>query len=357
MRYTLLIFCFLAGACQENPSSSSPTVPETEKIEPVLITEAVPSDSDDPAIWVHPKDPSRSLILGNDKVERGGIYAFDLQGKLLANHKLTPVARPNNIDLEYGFVWKDSTTAIAVFTERLTSSIRVVTVPQLEYIDGGGIQVFVGEKQGEYRAPMGISIYKAPEKDQLYAIVSRKTGPTDSTYLWQYALHNLGDSVVAGKVVRKFGAFSGQGEIEAIAVDDEMGFVYYSDEGHGIRKYWAHPDSSSRELACFGKGNAFREDREGIAIWKTGPETGYLIVSDQQAHRFNLFPRKGGGEDGHEHPLLGRWNLSTIETDGCAVVTDSLSPRFPNGVFVAMSEGGVFHYYDPGQLIRPELMD
>ena len=36
---------------------------------------------DDPAVWVHPTDPSRSLLMGNDK---GGAFdTYDLDGTLV----------------------------------------------------------------------------------------------------------------------------------------------------------------------------------------------------------------------------------------------------------------------------------
>lgn len=43
-------------------------------------------------------------------------------------------------------------------------------------------------------------------------------------------------------LVRKFGTWSGKKEIESVAVDDELGFIYYSDEGVGVRKYAADPE-------------------------------------------------------------------------------------------------------------------
>src|SRR5688500_15183786 len=36
---------------------------------------------DDPAVWVHPTDKSRSLVLGNDK--GGGLETYDLDGSLV----------------------------------------------------------------------------------------------------------------------------------------------------------------------------------------------------------------------------------------------------------------------------------
>jgi len=54
--------------------------------------------------------------------------------------------------------------------------------------------------------------------------------------------------------VRRFGRFSRSGEIEAVVVDDRLGYVFYSDEGSAIRKYHADPDhaDAAAELAAFG---------------------------------------------------------------------------------------------------------
>ena len=60
----------------------------------------------------------------------------------------------------------------------------------------------------------------------------------------------------------------GEGEIEAIAVDDEAQIVYYSDEACCIRAYSTKVDQNEERYA-FGK-DKFTEDREGIAIYKNG---------------------------------------------------------------------------------------
>ena len=60
------------------------------------------NDPDDPAIWIHPADPSKSLMLGTDKMEStGGLYVFGLDGAL--RQSIAPLDRPNNVDVEYGF--------------------------------------------------------------------------------------------------------------------------------------------------------------------------------------------------------------------------------------------------------------
>jgi 3-phytase len=331
--FIVITMALLQSACTQQKVSEA----EETKIRPKVITAPVAFDTDDPAIWVHPNDPAKSLIVGTDKEEGGGLYLFNLKGEIVKSY--TPMGRPNNVDIAYGFVLNGDTLDIAVTTERLANAIRIFSLPDLIPIDNGGIPVFEGEA---FRAPMGISLYTDPSSGQISAIVGRKEGPAEG-YLWQYRLTEK-DGFATGEMVRTFGQYSGKKEIEAIAVDNEWGYVYYSDEMHGVRKYFAHPDSSGVELALFGT-EGFERDHEGISIYKLDDGTGYILVSDQQAQTFRVFPREGSTENPHDHPLITVLPLSTIESDGNDVYSGYLGSDFPHGIFVAMSDDKTFHFY------------
>lgn len=327
----------LQSACGTQPAVSK------DPVRPVVITEEVAGDSDDPAIWIHPTDPSKSLILGTDK--GGALYTFDLAGHILADLTKQGLSRPNNVDIEQGVTIDGKQLDVAIVTERDAGRVRLYRLPDVTEIDGGGIEVFAGD-QDEWRRPMGVALYRRPSDGALFAIVSRKTGPAQG-YLWQYRVTGDGSGGVRLAKVRQFGAFSGgDGEIEAIVADDESGYVYYSDEWGGVRKYAADPDAAdaAKELALLGT-TGFKEDREGISIYKTGPRTGYILVSDQQANLFRVFPREGTAKGPHDQPEIGVIPVSTVESDGSEVTSVPLGPAFPRGVFVAMSEGKVFHLY------------
>ena len=307
-----------------------------KKVQPTVITEQVNFDTDDPAIWINPQDASQSLIIGTDKETEGGLFVFDLNGKIV--NKVPGLKRPNNVDVEYGFNFQGKKIDIAVTTERQQNKIRIYEVPSMEEI--GAISVFEGETD---RDPMGISIYKNPQTEEIFAIVGRKFGPA-GTYLWQYKLSE-NNGKVTGEVVRKFGNFSGKKEIESIAVDDELGFIYYSEEGFGVRKYYADPAKGNQELVLFGQKD-FKEDVEGISIYDTGNGKGYILISNQQADTFNVYRREGDSGNANQHSRIAEIPVSTKESDGSEVVNVNLGPKFPNGVFVAMTNGKVFHYYD-----------
>ena len=314
-------------------------------IEPDVITEQTPHDTDDPAIWIHPEDASKSLIIGTDKEVGGGLYVYDLNGKIL--NQFIDMERPNNVDVAYGIILNGKKTDIAVTTERKAHKIRIFSLPDLKPIDNGGIEIFVGEKGEDERDGMGLALYTKQIDSlttEIYAIVGRKTGPSGS-YLWQYKLSDDGTGNVKGEVVRKFGSFSGKKEIEAIAVDNELGYVYYSDETVGVKKYYADPEKGNEELAFFAQKDA-KSDHEGIAIYKKDATTGYILVSNQQRNTFLVYPREGSNGNPDEYKLMAEIPVSTIECDGADVSSLNFGRKFPNGFLVAMSNGMVFHLYD-----------
>lgn len=316
---------------------SCSTKPDLFGTKPTIITEKVPHDSDDPAIWVNREDPEKSIVFGTDKDElNGGVYAFDLDGRIIPEKSITHIKYPNNVDIAYDFRINDSTlTDIMVFTEREQHQIRVFAVPSMTPLDNGGFKVFEDEASAEVRRPMGVAFYKDPETGKTYVIVSRKNGPLKN-YLYQYELKADNEKLKC-VLVRKFGNFSGTKEIEAIAVDHALGFVYYSDEGSGIRKYYADPSKGSEEISVFG-GKYFKDDIEGIALAAFNGEQGFLIVSNQQGNSFNIFSRI-------DNSFVKTINLGTLETDGCDVTTFPLGNKFPKGLFVSMNNQQNFYYH------------
>jgi 3-phytase len=313
------------------------------EIKPDFITQKTINDTDDPAIWVNPENPSESIIFGTDKETNGGVYAFDLEGKIIENKTIRNINRPNNVDLAYDFKINDSvSTAILAFAERERQQIRIYSVPEMKPLDNGGIKVFTDEAKHNLRQPMGISFYHSPSSKKMYVIVGRKEGPKQG-YLYQYELQSINNQIKA-ILVRKFGNFSAKKEIEAIAVDAENGFIYYSDEEFGVRKYYAEPSKGNQELAIIGQ-DKFLTDIEGIGIAKTSEKGGYIMISDQQRGLFNVFDRE-------TNKFIKAIDLTTVETDGCDVTTANLGVKFPRGIFVAMNDSKEFYVYDFNKILK-----
>lgn len=326
-------------------------------IQPVVRTDRVTDDPDDPAIWVHPSNASRSLILGTNKVKApaGAVVVFGLDGK--TRQTIAGIDRPNNVDVEYGLAVGGQRIDIAVATERLKSQLRVFRVSAEGIADitsEGNTRVFP-DRTGEQAAPMGVGLYRRPRDGAIFAIVSPKNGPPQN-YLAQYRLEDDGKGRVKATFVRHFGAFSGAAEIEAVAVDDALGHVYYADENSGIRKYHADPDApdASRELAHFGR-TGFQANHEGIGIYAREDGTGYIVCTDQlpASSEYRVYRREGN------HELVKVVRGGADSTDGLEVTSRALGPQFPAGMMVAMNSSGknflVYRWDDLAAAGEPKL--
>lgn len=323
-------------------ASINPSLAQVD-IKPVVETEAVEVDADDPAVWVNRADPAQSLILGTDK--GGALYVFGLDGKI--RQKISGLKKPNNVDVEYGLKLGDKKIDIAVLTEARAHRLRIYEISpsgHLAEISSRHTDVFDGESQ-----PQGIALYKRPSDGNIYAIVSKGTD-NGKGILGQYLLNGDDSGKVKLKEVRRFGSFSGEDVVEAVAVDDELGYVYYSDEAACMRKYYADPDhrSANKELGAFGE-DEYSADREGIGLYTLADGKGYIVCTDQLRNSLYLiYPREGLPGKPHDHGKA----IKTVrgggnDTDGIEVTSESLGPKFPEGILVVMnSKGRNFKVYD-----------
>ena len=303
------------------------------KVRPLVSTQSVPSDADDPAIWVHPTSPGKSLVLGTDKIDKtGGLYVFDLNGKIV--QKFTGMDRPNNVDVEPGFRLNGKLVDLAVVTERKQKRLRIFSIDR----ESGRLTDITGETRvfaestGAESEPMGITLYKRASDQSVFAVVAPKTGPTVG-YLGQYLLIANGGKVDL-QFVRRFGEFSGlnaegEGEIEALAVDDARGVIAYSDELFGIR--WARVDPFSVDSSGFSFGrDGYLGDREGLAFVSNG----FFLSTDQveNGSRVYVYPRSlhAGVKPIH------RVDTPSDSTDGLDATATPLGAKFPRGMVVMM---------------------
>ena len=364
--------CRRASPAPDEDSTKPPPGPSALSnaiaIEAEYGTAQLSNDPDDPAIWVHPEDPSRSLLLGTIKVAApaGAIVVFGMDGQI--RQTITGLDRPNNIDVEYGLQIGARRIDVAIATERLARQLRVFRIDPGDgrLVDLGGMPVLDGQP-GEAGAPMGIGLYRRPRDGAVFAIVAPKEGPREG-YLWQYQLTDAAGGRVGARFVRRFGKFSAatvreENEIEAVAVDDALGFVYYADEADGIHKWHADPDhaDAGRELAHFARGG-FRGDREGIAIYALPDGTGYIVGTDQidEDSEYHVYPREGAAGNPHDHSReLAVFRGGADATDGIEISSRPLGPGLPNGVLVAMNSTPrnflVFRWQDVAAAVKPPL--
>lgn len=307
-------------------------------------TSAVPFDPDDPAIWINRRNPERSLVLGTIKAPApdGGLAVFGLDGALRTI--LRGADRPNNVDVEYGLTLGGKPVDIAVLTERLGRRLRAYAISpdgeSITDVSGPSLAPILTGIGGDAGAPMGIGLYRRPRDGAVFAIIAPKAGAT-TNYLAEYRLADDGSGRVGARLVRRFGTFSGGKEIEAVAVDDALGFVYYADETFGIHKWYADPDhpSAGRELALFGT-KGYIGDREGLGVYANADGTGYLVSVDQRPGQsvFHVYLRQGERGNPHDHSReVATFVAGADSTDGLDVVSAPLGPNWPQGLLAAMN--------------------
>ncbi|MCI0550506.1 MAG: phytase, partial [Anaerolineae bacterium] len=101
------------------------SIPATITVNPKVTTASVDDDADDPAIWIHPADPAKSVIVGTDKGDNGGLYVWDMEGRQIQYIKL---GNPNNVDVRYGMKVGGQRVDIAVTNIRSTHEMKVFRI-------------------------------------------------------------------------------------------------------------------------------------------------------------------------------------------------------------------------------------
>jgi 3-phytase len=294
------------------------------KITASVETDPVPSDgdaADDPAIWVHPTDPSLSLIIGTDK--KGGLAVYDLTGKQI---QYLPDGRMNNVDLRYDFSLSGKPVDLVTTGNRSADTIVAYRVnPQtrnLENVSGQGFKVGI--------SVYGSCMYHSPVNGKYYVYVDSQSGKVE-----QWELIDNSSGGVEGELVRTFEVGS---QTEGCVADDDTGDFYIGEENVGVWKYGAEPgDGDSRsKIDSTGSGGHLTADVEGLTIYYASGETGYLIASSQGSNEFVVYERQGN----HKYIMTfkvaaGNGIDAVSETDGIDVTNFSLGPIFPHGLFVA----------------------
>ena len=133
--------------------------------------------ADDPAIWVHPTDPARSLIIGTDK--KHGLDVYDLSGKRVQS---LPDGRMNNVDLRYGFPLGGGEVAIVAATNRTDQTLALYAVDangRLSNVADGKIATGLADPYGlcMYRSPAGEYFVFANEGDEVVLINNGSSKP------------------------------------------------------------------------------------------------------------------------------------------------------------------------------------
>ena len=311
-----------------NPAAPAGTVSST--VVATVETEPVPhggDSADDPAVWVDPDDPSRSVVIGTDK--SGGLAVYDLAGEQL---QYLPAGDENNVDVRPardGLVLQGRPVVLVVAGNRSTNTIDVFELDpgtrQLRDVAGAPIRPDL--------EVYGSCLYRSAQTGRVHAFVNSKDGEVE-----QWELTDDGSGRVAGERVRSFGVES---QTEGCVADDELGDLYLGEENRGIWQFGAEPDAGDTGtlIAEVSPSGPLVADVEGLTLTYGDDGTGFLIASSQGDDSYAVYRREG------DHAHVGSFRIRASgasggidgveDTDGIDVTTAELGPSFPAGLFVA----------------------
>lgn len=240
--------------------------------------------------------------------------------------------RYNNLDLRYGF-------PLAGEFDGGTPHERVDLVG---VGDEGGLQMdffkvnpatrrlepagSIGTADG--LVPYGSCMYYSVRRNRYSYIVNSEKGRVQ-----QWELRGA-EGRVTGTLVREFDVGS---QTEGCVADDVLGHLYIGEEKVGVWKYGAEPEEGTERVLVdtTGAGGHLAADVEGLALYYTSNERGYLLVSSQGDSTIAVYTREGSNAYIGSFAVTSDGEIDAVtRSDGIDVTNFPLGVAFPSGLFV-----------------------
>jgi 3-phytase len=372
-------------------------------VTPALETRAVfndeagkKMDADDPAIWVHPSNPRRSIVIGT--LKNGGLDVYGLEGNLLQHVPADVMpsgmvlrkAQYNNVDVIYNLKIDGQMAAVAVVTDRANDMLRFFQINPDEHEQGSvtlteitatGLPWIFSSSNAELETAetaYGLATTETePDNMAAYAFVSQRAHGTVAKVR---IFPDRGK--VAYSVLTKFDLPEvfplpdgvqwspchdddrNQSQVEGMVVDDFRGALYLAQEQVGLWKtaienppsnlllmdkvkefgvpFDKKFDPQKGEYACHprwekspGLGSSYLSaDLEGLTIYDSGNGEGYLLASSQGSNEFAVYSRADGTYIGNFAVTASDSIDGSEQCDGAAVAGADFGGAFSGGLLV-----------------------
>lgn len=276
--------------------------------------------ADDPAIWYNSKNPGESRIIGTDK--KGGLAVYNLDGKELFYYA---DGMMNNVDVRQQIKMGNQIIDIAACSNRTTNTIDIYQINEDGSLKSIGEPIAVKMTDEVY----GFSLAQNKTRTQTYAFINSTSGNVEQ---WELI---FGSNGLSSKWVRTIKLES---KTEGMVADDALGVIFIGEEEKGVWKLRIDPEKRTKlelldQATVLGNKNIY-EDIEGISLYCTTNDEGYLIVSSQGNYSYAIFNRKA------PHNYIGSFRIvdgkydGSEETDGLDIINLNLGPKFPKGLMV-----------------------
>ncbi|RZS43311.1 3-phytase [Herbihabitans rhizosphaerae] len=356
------------------------------------------ADADDPAIWVHPTNPDRSVVVGT--LKNGGLTVVGLNGRQLQHIAAPPAGRFNNVDIIQGARFADRVLDIAVVTDRGRDRLRVYGIDPRGADAGSAVLTDITTASPrllfsaseaeveEQRTGYGTTVWPDPAGGAPFVVVSRRHETrlavfrmrSDSTgkigYVPSAQIDLPATFTVGGAEWTPCAEPGERPQVEGMVVDGVANVLYAAQEDVGV---WRIPlqaggfgtpelvervrefgqpatyDATKEECVPTGPpaaeaGTRLSADAEGLTVAYNGDGTRTLVASSQGDSTFSAFAITDTGITATGRFRVGRgYRIDGVQhSDGAAVTTAPLGRAFPNGLLVvhdgentpAVSDGG-----------------
>ncbi|MGH8243056.1 MAG: phytase, partial [Steroidobacteraceae bacterium] len=307
-----LVIAALCGCAQQTPTPAT---------EPAVATvaaagETAPTAEDGAngvAIWVHPDDGAKSLILGAGGT--GGLEVYGLDGAL--RQRVSEI-EASQVTVRQSFNLGGRKLPLVLAYDPMRSQLTGYTIDV-----SGKLSRLPGAPIPADDELTGLCSFTSPITGRVYAL-----GMTDSGDMLQWELFAKGDALDA-PLVRSVALGKG---VEYCVVDEASATMFYGDEALGVMSLPVEPETDPIrgivDLAAPRGGLA--EEVKGLALARGADGKALLIVSDVSAERFSVY-----GVDGK---LQGRFQVgaggavdAVGESEGIALATAPMGDAFPEG--------------------------
>jgi 3-phytase len=334
------------------------------------------NDADDPAMWVHPTNPAKSLVLATLKQQ--GMDIYTPAGVVVQSIAAGTGHRYNNVEVVYGVTLGGLTRDLAIVTDRSTDKLHVFAIngdasPPLTEVTATSVPLVFGTTAPvKNKTTYGIAAWRRPSNGKAEVFVTQE----NTTNLAKLELTDAGGGKVSYQKVGSMSfpsTFSLPGggtwtpcfnpshpdwlpHAEGMVVDPGTGMLWADQELVGLWRIGTDLSSPTlmHKITRFGQtwtvvngkcsintgsksyGESYLPgDLEGLSLYRAGAGTGgYLIFSNQNASTFGVFDRDGGTYRGtFKLGAVGSIDKVT-QTDGLAVINVPLGPSAPQGLLV-----------------------
>lgn len=331
----------IVGCGGSNSSLSAPTPPSsynsggglpptgsavTSVMRIVRSSEKLDGKPTDVAIWVHPKDGTKSLAVATVVGEKSSwLVASGPDGKLVS--KLDLSGTPVGVDVQYKVA--SGKTDIDLVAVAVTDGVKFFTIGRtdraIKAMESKGAEL------GELRAT-SVALTKSA-KGALNVLIATTNGKAGQA-IQQYSA-KFEDSKLSLKLDRTIGELVGAENstgIQTLYTDTAKQRILACDPSFGIREYRSEPkaEATDKEVTSFGM-QGFKGSRRGLSAYREH----YLVLdSTEEASELKLYPKVATGQRNERLSLqLGSGNAQGVE-----VTSKASGKEFPSGWMVIANQ-------------------